>query len=290
MRKKTVLFLAVILLGRSLKVMAEEPPKDILYNVSFPTDIRAHLDPGNLSGRGQVFSDCYTVENYGNRDVAIKIKNIELYDADSHSKVKETVDVDMVWKNEAEQMETVLHVAEGIQDEYVLFLAAAEYGRCSEFLSLRENSSGFFYFTGTFHSDADIVEEDGKMTARFDYEIVHVGDGETEGNSYEPTAEAWEDLEENRESSESAEMGTMGEAETIAETGTMGEVESPGELGGDEIAGQIESVAAEKAADQDKRGTEPEEMTGEAAKSETHGTETEGMSEEETDGMPSTDL
>jgi len=50
--------------------------EDRIYSVTFPAEIHAYLDPGNISGRGQIFSDVYTIENYSNRDVAVKIKNI----------------------------------------------------------------------------------------------------------------------------------------------------------------------------------------------------------------------
>ena len=43
--------------------------KDGICNVSFPTDIRACIDPGNLKGKGQIFSDSYVVENYGKNDM-----------------------------------------------------------------------------------------------------------------------------------------------------------------------------------------------------------------------------
>ena len=108
-----------------LKTEEEAHELSCIYNVSFPTDSRVYLDPDNLSGRGQIFSDEFKVENYGNTDVTIKIKNIEVYYrstekvyelsgeevTDGHPYVKK-LNVDIVWKNEEENTEKVLNVIE----------------------------------------------------------------------------------------------------------------------------------------------------------------------------------
>ena len=163
----------------------DEKREDDIYNVSFPTVSRAYLDPDNLSGRGQIFSDEFKVENYGNTNVAIKIKNIEvsfsqkkeMYELSETEITDETpsikkINVDVVWKNAKEKTETILNVVEGRADEYVLFLDASKYDEDGNFVRLEEGSNGYFYFTGTLNSNPDLVWKDGEMSVSFEYEMV----------------------------------------------------------------------------------------------------------------------
>ena len=164
---------------------------DIRYNVTFPTGTSAHLDPGNVSGRGQIFSDRYTIENHGNTDVVIKIKNIQVFYrstedvyalseeeiTDHRSSVKK-MNINMVWLNESEQAEKVLNIMEGTADEEVLTLRAAGYDGQGEYAGLQDGSAGVFYFTGTLNANPDILWEEGEITVRFDYEIFYAGEGE----------------------------------------------------------------------------------------------------------------
>lgn len=159
--------------------------EDRIYSVTFPAEIHAYLDPGNISGRGQIFSDVYTIENYSNRDVAVKIKNIdvhyrfrtELYElsadkvTEKRSKVKK-LNINMIWENEAKNAERAVNVSEGIVDEYVLFLDAAEYDEKGEFVKLNAGSKGSLYFTGTLSRNPDINWSKGELTTDFSYEIT----------------------------------------------------------------------------------------------------------------------
>ncbi|MEY8410793.1 hypothetical protein AALB51_06015 [Lachnospiraceae bacterium 62-26] len=158
-----------------------------VYNVSFPTDSRAYLDPENLSGKGQIFSDTFKIENYGSTDIAIKIKNIDIYYrstediyeltesevVDRTSSVKK-LNVDMVWKNEKENTEKVLNIAEGNQDEYVLILKASKYDSTGNFIGLDEGSAGAFYYTGTINANPEICWENDEMTVSFEYEMIKI--------------------------------------------------------------------------------------------------------------------
>ena len=159
----------------------------VIYNVSFPTSTKAFLDPGDLSGRGQIFSDRYAVENYGNTDVAILVKKLdvlyrsaeddyELTDAeimDSHSRVKK-MNVDMVWENQNEQTEKTFHVLEGEANEQVLVLRAAEYDETGAFVKLSDGGSGVFYFTGTLNSNPNIEWEKKEIVVRLSYEVINL--------------------------------------------------------------------------------------------------------------------
>lgn len=163
----------------------EEREQDCIYNVSFPTNSKAYLDPENLSGKGQVFSDEFKIENYGNTDIAIKIKNIEVYyggaerlcelsednSADMRSPVKK-IDVDIVWKNEKENAEKTMDVVEGTPDEYVLTLKASAYDEDGNFAGLNDGSAGLFYFTGNLNPDPEFNWDDVDITVSFKYEIV----------------------------------------------------------------------------------------------------------------------
>ncbi len=167
--------------------ITNEAEESCIYNVAFPTGTKAFLDPDNLSGRGQIFSDDFKVENYGNTDVAIKIKNIEVYYrstedvyefseekvSDHHSHIKK-LNVDVVWKNEVEKTERVLNVLEGISDKYVLFLKASKYDENGSFAGPSDGSTGSFYFTGTLNSNPELVWEDGEVQISFDYEIENI--------------------------------------------------------------------------------------------------------------------
>lgn len=163
----------------------EQQEGNYIYNVSFPTNSKAYLDPGNLSGKGQIFSDEFKVENYGNTDVVIKIKNIQIYcesteelyelSEDDITEVRphvKKIDVDVVWKNENENIEKVMDVVEGEKDEYVLRLKASEYDKEGDFVRLGDGSTGLFYFTGNLNPDPELVWEDSGIKVSFDYEIV----------------------------------------------------------------------------------------------------------------------
>ena len=158
--------------------------KDGICNVSFPTDIRACIDPGNLKGKGQIFSDSYVVENYGKNDIAIKIKNIQImnqngeemqsffddkdFASDSNAK---KLNIEMIWKNETERTERSLTIENGSPDKYVLFLKGAKYNKSDEFISLNESSKGLFYFTGALDPDFITIWEKNGLIVKFDYEI-----------------------------------------------------------------------------------------------------------------------
>lgn len=165
--------------------------EDGIVNVSFPANIHAYLDPGNLSGKGQVFSDSYVIKNYGNTDLSIKIKNIDInYWSDEYeyefSKEKITatpsqvkrLNVDMVWENKREKKKNVLNILDSEPNQYVLSLKAAKYSKDGEFIGLNEGSIGSFYFTGTLNANPNLVWEDGEITLGFDYEIVSDRDKE----------------------------------------------------------------------------------------------------------------
>ncbi len=175
-----------------------------VYKVSLPTSTKAYLDPENLSGKGEIFSEEYKVENYGNTDIAIQIKNIEVYywgtediyeftedttdissekvsadfqiegfqAEDSHPAGVKRLNVDIVWQNESERSRTVLDVTEGAPEEYVLSLKASSYDGEGNFIELNPGSTGSFYFTGTLDADPGVDWSDGEVTVHFDYEIV----------------------------------------------------------------------------------------------------------------------
>lgn len=168
----------------NLRAVSDED--NTVYNVLFPAHARAYLDPGNLSGRGQIFSGEYEIENYGSTDIAIKIKKIEidLKSSEESYEISETeitdsqpglkkINVDMVWKNRNRTEEKVLHINNGFPDEYVIWLRASEYDKNGEFVNLDKESSGYFYFTGTLNPNPNIQWEDGEFTVRFSYEIVN---------------------------------------------------------------------------------------------------------------------
>lgn len=147
---------------------------DIIYQVSFPTNICAHLDPGNISGRGQVFSDKYEVKNYGNTDVVIKIKNITVLKNETistYSNAKE-VNINIIWENKEKNIKKILPVVDSSPEEYVLYLKAAQYDENGDFIAFHKGSTGIFYFKGMISSRSSW--EDDELSAVFDYEITNI--------------------------------------------------------------------------------------------------------------------
>lgn len=220
----------------SSEVSADEARLDLennnIYSVSFPTRTMAYLDPGNLSGEGQIFSEQYIVENYGNTDVVVRINNIKIesYSPESiyefsHDEIidnqteEKKLNVNMVWENDGDKSEKILNVIEGVADEDVLILKAAEYDENGEFISLRESSRGRFYFTGTLNTNANIVWQEKDFSVRFNYELVYA-QGEEDTNIEIEDEKESEDLterdtdieDEERESgTETADEATVSE-------------------------------------------------------------------------------
>lgn len=170
---------------------------NVIYNVSFPANIRVQLDPGNLLGKGQVFSERYKVENFGNTDVTIKIKNIEVFssvekESYNFSETEMTEEpfqtkkicVDMTWENKDGADRKVLPVENGTPNEYVIKLDAARQDK---------DSIGYFYFTGTMNTSPYINWESANIRVTFHYEILSPMDMEEE--NFEEELE--NDLEEN---------------------------------------------------------------------------------------------
>lgn len=160
--------------------------KDRILKVKFPMATRIYLDPGNLLGEDDIFSDHYKVTNYGNRDVLIKIENVEivekwgedLYDlsADTPNDIysdKLKVNLNMVWKNEKEKnVAKTIKVTEGNVDGYAVYLRAAQYDANNEFVKTNEGSEGEFYFTGNLENKDNVSWENSRVLINFSYEII----------------------------------------------------------------------------------------------------------------------
>mgnify|MGYP001035109783 FL=1 len=225
--------------------------EDTIFKVLIPASTRAFLDPDDLSGRGQIFSDRYEVENYGNTDVAIKIKNIEIHCESetgvSEESAVERLNVDMVWESEHDQR--ILHVAEGAYDEYVIWLEAAVYEGDEGNEKLGQESIGRFYFTGTVDSDPGIDWEAHEITVVFSYEIVNPANVETHDEQQEETQYTVDPVavqdtqpeypDSDMGTSDTIDQETVGELESSApqepilkesETETVEETESSGDL------------------------------------------------------------
>lgn len=234
----------------SSEISADEARIDLenhnIYSVSVPTQTMAYLNPGNLSGEGQIFSEQFIVENYGNTDVVVRINNIKIesYSPESiyefsrdeiidNQTEEKKINVNMVWENDGDKSEKILNVIEGVSDEDVLILKAAEYDENGEFVSLRESSRGRFYFTGTLNTNANIVWQEKDFSVRFNYELVYAqGEEDTdieiedEKESADLTERDTHIEDEERESgTETADGATVSET-TESETLSSGIEES----------------------------------------------------------------
>lgn len=256
MRKKMAFIVAIIIMNYSLCHVSAETVSggdliggsdvvisvevaEPVYNVTFPAKTVAWLDPDNLSGRGQIFSDEYVVENYSNMDVSIRVKNVKVFylstesvyefyetGTEENSSDVKRLDVNLVWVNKSENTERVLHVTEGECDETVLVLKAAEYNDQGECIGLNEGSTGFFYFTGTLNANPNIVWEDGEVELQFDYEIVNAKSEIPEGTSASKEAETEsgqaddpvQPMEEDSASSSEINSGQDGQSTYITES------------------------------------------------------------------------
>ena len=160
--------------------------KEIL-KVSMPAKVQAYFDPQNLSGKGEVYSEKYKVVNYGNRDIAIRIKKVNVsYSSDpslyefSQEPVenslsdKKKININMVWDNEEETQKQILNVDEGHIEEYVICLKAAKYDKNGDFVKLDKDSVGIFYFTGSVNSNPDLEWQNGEIGLSFSYQVVSV--------------------------------------------------------------------------------------------------------------------
>ncbi len=238
----------------------EEPAPEsheIIVQVAMPADSKACLDPGNLSGRGQIFSDSYRVENHGNTDIVIQIKNIDVYylaSEDVYELSREEVTdgpptvkrlhVDMIWKNENEDTEKILNISEGVADQEVLCLKAAEYDENGEFVRISDGGAGFFRFTGTVNPDPRLVWEDGEITVRFNYELIPVESEKTaeEGEREKDTEEKTDIPEAVRIPAEDSLLGKEEPAVDVKDTSDgkyteeMTDKENPGNMDGPEPA------------------------------------------------------
>lgn len=289
---------------------ASTPDKDILYNVSLPAVSTAYLDPGNLSGRGQIFSDQYKIENYGNTDIAIKIKDIDIYcesseriyafienestdstPSDSRLADSEQTEndpavrrlyVEMVWKNGDDGSEKILHVSEEVSDEYVLYLKAAVYDDDGEFVGLSDGGTGFFSFTGTMDPDPELVWEDGEIVVSFHYEIINT---EEEEELEEDPIEAIEETGPEKIVEEAGEGAVEGET-VPGDTEEESEGDTAGGTEGETVPGDTEEKPEESTAGGMEGGTvpgnteeKPEESTAEGMEGETAPGNIEGPEE-----------
>lgn len=160
-----------------------------IIKISIPDKVKIWFDPYKLSGRGGIFSEKYEIANYGNEDIAVKIKSAHMvcssledeYEfikegtVDIHSK-KKAMHMNMVWVNESEHLEKVLNVSDGQIEEYVIYLKAAEYDKNGKFVKLNEGSKGEFFFEGELNSNPNVEWLDGKISVDYKYEIVSCGE------------------------------------------------------------------------------------------------------------------
>lgn len=169
-----------------LKVEEEDKSEfEEISRVEIPASTRVYMDPEDFSGKGQIFSESYEIKNYGNRDIAIKIKNINVFykngkDAyelsenkvdDEYSGTKK-LNINMVWENENVKKSLNIVDDENL-DEYVIYLKAAKYDKDNKFIKLNKSSKGSFYFTGSLNSNSNIQWEDEELSLNFGYEIVN---------------------------------------------------------------------------------------------------------------------
>lgn len=159
--------------------------KSEISKVKIPMSTRVYLNPENLLGKGQIFSDNYNVSNHGSQDILIKIKDIKVFqnsDQDLYSLSEETpndtysdqvkVNLDMVWKNKSENVKRILNINDDEINESVIYLEKARYSKDGKFLGLNNASKGVFYFTGTLDENVNFQWENSGARISFEYEIV----------------------------------------------------------------------------------------------------------------------
>ena len=160
--------------------------EQVISKISMPSKVEICFNPLNLCGKEDVYSEHYEVVNYGNRDIAIKMKEIDVsykgrdslyelsdepvYDTDSK---KKRMNINMVWENKHEGLKKVLNVVDKQTDEYVIYLKAAQYDKNGNFVKLNKGSKGIFYFKGSLNTNPDIEWVNGEISVDYRYEVVN---------------------------------------------------------------------------------------------------------------------
>ena len=192
----------------------------IISKVKIPTKVHVDMDIDEVRGEGKISSEQYDIVNHGNRDIAIKIKNLKFsyrlpkdtyeingevnkeISAEEHPKTKK-IDVDIIWENEDEGQRKVLKLTDGKMDEYVLYLKAARYDKDGKFKSLDPGSKGTFRFVGSVESEPGLEWKDKEISLGIDYEIENMGEQENreevEGFIQNALAAVEEDIQPNEE-------------------------------------------------------------------------------------------
>lgn len=168
--------------------------KDVVISkVEIPTKVHVNMDIDEGRGGGEISSERYDIVNHGNRDIAIKIKNIrfsyrapqDAYEVNGETNKEisaqkdpktKKINVDIIWENEDESQRKVLKPTDGKMDEYVLYLKAAKYGKNGEFKGLNVGSKGTFRFAGSIESEPGLEWNAQEIALGLDYEIVNMGE------------------------------------------------------------------------------------------------------------------
>lgn len=158
------------------ETVSEEENK--IIKVTVPTNIGLTLDPFEIAGKGQIYSDEYFVCNYSNTDVAVKISRVgikylqekEVYvmsdepvPYDENSGLKK-VNLIMNWHNENGESKDIA-IDENVFDQEVIRLRAA---------SGENFEKGYFSFGGSLNANPyfNWLNNDFEINISFDIEEV----------------------------------------------------------------------------------------------------------------------
>lgn len=157
-----------------------------IVNVKVPENISFVIDPFEVNGRGQIFSDDLPVTNFSNVDVIVKIKSLHYtfkndtdfvcldqpYDYFSHSTLKA---VNMLLKSDVPEFEDFVitnRVDEAPSFEF--YLAASTYDETNTWMSLNEGSEMKFSLGGTVSEAPDIPWESDDIILTIDFDVTPI--------------------------------------------------------------------------------------------------------------------
>lgn len=160
---------------------------DDVLTVIVPSKLDFTIDPFEVSGKGQIYSDVFLIQNYSNEDVAVRLENIKYIFANDddflsldappdipfglahNSDLKE---IYMVLHYENRDWENFLITAKERSETADIILRAAEYDSEGKFVALNEESTLSFSFSGMVNHMPAKQWENKDVTVSIEYTMT----------------------------------------------------------------------------------------------------------------------
>lgn len=175
-----------------------------MLTVVVPSNLDFQLDPLEVHGKGQIYSDNFLIQNYSNTDVTVKLENIKYtfvnetdflsldmppeipFGIRNPSKLKE---VYMLLHYENRDYENFVITTKEKSETADIILAAAEYDEDGNFVELNADSTLIFSFTGIVNHLPAIEWEDKDFSVSIEYTLIP--------DEFDESDEADQEVDEN---------------------------------------------------------------------------------------------